>query len=1202
VWVADPADAAVDEFGPTGADVSQETGSGVFSGNFVRSVAVNDATQFSYVADSGPDKVDVFDNAGAFVTQWDGSTTLSGSFGGGFIYAAVDNSTGPSAGDVYVTDSSHGLIDKLGGGTATGSQPTPVDFSGSAPYVSGSEITGTPSGSFGNLQGGVTVRSSGNIYAIDQGNEVVDEFSQAGTFVQQFTGSGAPGGSFGQIAGVAVDNATGNVYVVDSANNAVDEFSSSGGFVAQLTGSGTPAGAFSSPQGVAIDASGDVYVTDGGNRVVDKFGPGVLLTPKPPAIDSQYATQVSSDSATLQAQINPRFGDTSYHFEYGTGDCATNSCTSVPIPDQDIGSGNKDVAVSQHAQGLQPGTTYHYRVVATNSAGTTDGVEATITTQAAGSPGPGTCPNAAFRSQQNDSFLPDCRAYEQVTPANKGDAQPSLPTQGVGVIQASVNGDAMAYFSLQALPGSPSGGGQPYLATRGASGWSSQALGPPQAAAGDLLQYPKFNSYALDLSKTTLMNGSGAFFGQDDPPLVPGEPPNNRNLFLRDNASASYQLLDPVSSGASPAQAEFQGASTDLSHVVFDEAAPLTQGAPGAGVFNLYQWSGGALTLVSVLPNGDPAPDGGSIANIIGSPGGGSLDTEASALNAVSADGSRVFFFVRPVSSFGVMQLYVRLNPAQPQSPLDAGGHCTVASDACTVEASASQKTNGSGPGGTDPNGPLTPNYWPAPANGSSAFFTNCEQLTNDSSAFSPSPASNCAVEGAPNPEVGNDLYRYDIGTGQLTDLTVDKTDALGAQVQGVLGASSDGSYVYFVANGVLAKGAAPGNCNAGSGQTVGACNLYVSHNGATTFIARLDGSDAPDWNGKSTARVTPDGTHLAFDSIMSLTGYDNTVAGGSSCGPDPRQPGGSAQALGTQCVEVFLYDATSGQLRCASCNPSGARPVGSSGIDPEEALQGNGINHLGTYLPRNLSDDGSRLFFDSSDALVADDTNGEQDVYEYTAGQPHLISSGSGNSSATFMDATPSGSDVFFATSDSLVSQDTDAMLDVYDARVDGGFAAPSPSPPPCQGDTCRASLSAPVTPATAASVNFLGPRNPTRRGVTSKVTVLSKTVHGSTFFVRVKVPARGRITISGNGVKRMTRSIGKGGTYQLKVTLTATQNRMLNRSHKLKVKVRVAYAPATGNASVATAKLTVMSATRHHAPTVKTRQAGGDQRAGAR
>ena len=139
-----------------------------------------------------------------------------------------------------------------------------------------------------------------------------------------------------------------------------------------------------------------------------------------------------------------------------------------------------------------------------------------------------------------------------------------------------------------------------------------------------------------------------------------------------------------------------------------------------------------------------------------------------------------------------------------------------------------------------------------------------------------------------------------------------------------MIGASEDGTSVYVVANGVLAAGASPGNCKLNHAEDEGyagaACNLYLVHfdgsSWTTTFIARLSGEDEPDWRtrdlGRMTARVSPNGRYLAFMSLVSLTGYDNTDA--VSGQPD---------------LEVYLYDAGSGRLVCVSCNPTGARPVG---------------------------------------------------------------------------------------------------------------------------------------------------------------------------------------------------------------------------------------------------------------------------------
>lgn len=255
----------------------------------------------------------------------------------------------------------------------------------------------------------------------------------------------------------------------------------------------------------------------------------------------------------------------------------------------------------------------------------------------------------------------------------------------------------------------------------------------------------------------------------------------------------------------------------------------------------------------------------------------------------------------------------------------------------------------------------------------------------------------------------GSHLYRYSLSGESSADLTP------GGGVQGVLGTSATGAYVYYVD---------------GSG-------LQLWHSGTTKTVAvAADPSDYPPATG--TARISADGTRLAFLSSAPLAGYD---------------PEGAS--------ELYLYEAGADSLLCASCNPSGARPLGPSSI-PGAIANGSEVQ---AYKPRAMDADGSRLFFDSQDSLVPADTNGEEDVYEWRAqgvsgcgaasGCVGLISSGKAAEPATFLDASADGTDTYFLTDASLVGTDPGAA-DVYDARVGGGFPEP-PSPIPCFGDACQ-------------------------------------------------------------------------------------------------------------------------------------------------
>jgi hypothetical protein len=420
-------------------------------------------------------------------------------------------------------------------------------------------------------------------------------------------------------------------------------------------------------------------------------------------------------------------------------------------------------------------------------------------------------------------------------------------------------------------------------------------------------------------------------------------------------------------------------------------------------------------------------PGAGIPANISGCPFACGVEPGTNETHAVSADGSRIFF-----TGNADRQVYVRENATQ------------------TFEVSASH--------GPDATGSQPALFWAASSDGSHVFFTSAAELTPDANTG--------------GFRQGTDLYRYDTANQALSDLTPDGNlaDADGAAVQGVLGTSEDGSYVYFVADGDLAGGA-----------TSGQPNLYVSANGgAPAFVATLAGEDQADWTPtplSRTAALTPDGAHLAFTSTAQLTGYDNTAASGD-CGFDPQLVGD----LGPRCREVYLYDVTSAHLVCASCRPSGDPPVGSSTV-PTAASE--------NYVHRSLSSDGSRLFFDSNDAILPQDTDGPEtvapllggftfasrrDVYEYAGGQVHLISDGGGENDSYFLDASLSGNDVFIATRDQLLRQDNDGNMDVYDARIGGGFPSATP-PQPCGGDNCKPPPAGSPADQIPGSAAFFGP-----------------------------------------------------------------------------------------------------------------------------
>jgi NHL repeat len=957
-------------------------------------------------------------------------------FAGGFDSGAAVN---PTNGNVYVLKAAPSEIEIY-------------DPSSGAPV--GSPFSVPPSN---NIAGALTVvqiatDSAGNVYVpVVPENEVL-EYSPTGTLLRTFTG----GGRLSKPTGVAVDS-SGDLWVADSGNDRIVELDSSDapvevngkpveinsegvGSIAldghgdvlaivrngvdscgsllppcshlvEYTSGGVQvadvgAGSFESehhesflgpvPMMVAVsESSGRVYVSDVSNKRIWIFGP-----PAAPVVRRELTAEVGTSEAKLGALIGAGGIQTTYSFEYDTREYAQGEGPhghSTPFPVGSVGEGVTSHTVWAAASGLEPGTTYHYRVVATNELAPEGvaGPDQTFTTLSA----------KEARCEANEEFrggfsarLPDCRAYELLTPPVKSSSQFDTG-QAHEYGNAAKDGNALSLFTKEPQPGAPTAG-QYYVATRGASGWALEDIIPLESYAGILCTaFTAVPAYSQEISSEVMVIGeqssaSPPFLGNaescnaDGIQVVSGEPVGYENLLVRENATGTYRLVNTPPPGVTPAAAHFRVASADLSHVVFSELAPLTKDAtPGAE--NLYEWDEGAVRLVTVLPDGTPVA--GSLA---ARPATRVLE------QAISVEGSHVLF----TSGGGLYdriagERTVQVDKTLPGAPGASGGGVFVG----------------------------------ASADGSHVFFTDESRLTVDSTAASKEP----------------DLYECILSassTCELTDLTV----AAGGEHAGVLAVSplgsKDSSHVYFLAKAVLAANTREYTNAEGKavveGAQAGQQNLYLRSGAGTTFIATLGESES----GLLTdTAVSPDGAWFAFDSVKSITGYDNarpnTVEGAN---------------------EIYLYDAASNQIVCASCNPSGEAPV------------------LGNTVPltaRHQLADGGRLFFETREALVPADTNGQGDVYEYENGA-RLISSGTSGRESVLIDASESGDDVFINTFQRLVPQDTqEGMTAIYDARVGGGFPAPA-SPPPCTtADACRAPV--PLQPSiygAPASQTFSG------------------------------------------------------------------------------------------------------------------------------
>jgi hypothetical protein len=814
-----------------------------------------------------------------------------------------------------------------------------------------------------------------------------------------------------------------------------------------------------------------ILAEDAGANLTIAEGPA-FTTLDPLEVLDCWSTGVGTTQARLHARVNPLGTPAAGYFEVVTQASFEASgfagATRVPAApaELDFGAGEEPQARSALLSGLSPATTYRYRLHATDNCKPDPevvcdffGEAFSLTTFPLPAPaGEDPCPNAAFRGGTAQA-LPDCRAWEMVTPVDKGGADISTRTnlaefparldQSAATVPAS--GVGLTYSSVRAFAGSVAAPWtSQYLASRGPGGWSSEAISPPQEGGyfinnvlGNDRQYEAFSA---DLCAGVLMKFN-------EPVLAPGAPGGFVNPYRRRSCGpASYEPLittAPADKGRLP---EVQGLARGGECVAFRLRAPLAVAgapAPDAGSKGqLYLSCAGTLRLASALPDGSASASNASAGTYSSAFNRGRSERVAGAL---AEDGERLYWSAS-ASEVGAGTLYLRENADQAQSNVSGGGACTQAARACTYEVSGLI-------------GPGAAQFWGASPEGEGALFT-----------------MGSLGEGKAT------LYRYDAEAKAAPE-------ALASQVYGLLGQSEDLSRVYLVsAAGV-------------DGGQAGRPNLYLHEEGAgLRFIAELAAADAQvETQGKAnpgtpspvhlepfkhSSRVSPDGATVAFTSTGQPTGYDNTDA--SSPVPCGEEGGRCDQ-------QVYLYRAGADQLHCVSCLRSGARPQGANVVAGEgqvfwAAAQIPG-SETQTHASNVLSADGSRLFFESYDALVLADSNGRLDVYQWQApesgqcdtaaptyvpsagGCIALISSGLGDGDAELVDASAEGSDVFFKTGRSLVEGDP-GLVDIYDARIGGGFAPPPPPPAPCQGESCQGAPAAPAI-TTPSSLAYQGPGN---------------------------------------------------------------------------------------------------------------------------
>jgi hypothetical protein len=752
-------------------------------------------------------------------------------------------------------------------------------------------------------------------------------------------------------------------------------------------------------------------------------------TPAKPAIIGLWSQDVAYSEATLEARINPENSPTTYRIEWGPDSSYGNATAEIAI-----GSGEADHVVSLPLNGLEPGATYHYRVVATNGIGTSEAPDHALTTYPALSPPKSDCPNQAFRAGAS-ARLPECRAYEMVSPVDKNGGDIKVLVSNFNyparLEQSAEDGSRYAYSSGTAFGDAVSAPWtSSYIATRNAGqGWSTHAISPPRSsislsAANYVYKFDtQYKAYSPDLS-------SGWLFQDSDPPLDGCASEGFQNLYRRDTIDGSYEALVPEKPISVPSEGyglELQGLSADGTHAVFGSNAKLTNDAANQAGFTALQIyehvageGCGELRLVSVLPNGNAAPPGSSVGTAEGQVGEGRGSAVA---RAVSADGNRIYWS-RTDAGTNTRPLYVRVD----------GQETTLVSGGLVK-------------------------FWTASLDGSKAFYS----IEDTGSALN------------------NNLYEFDLASKSSTLIAEGSPGA--AAKDGVVGASEDADRLYFVSEKALA-----GTAQAGQP------NLYLREGGETRFIATVSKEDFGVGAHLSTGivgepptrgvRVTPDGGTLVFSSTAALTDYDSKDAAEGRPAAELYRYEASGGEL--SCVSC----------NPSGSRPQGRTFEGTQSKTEMVAAKIPGWENQ-LYAPRALAADGNRLFFESFDPLLPRDANGKLDVYEWQAagsekgceeagaelyvassgGCLSLISSGLSTTDSELADASLDGSDVFIRTASSLLPQDP-GQVDLYDARVGGGLPTPAGPPASCEGEACQGQVAAPNDP-TPSSAGYQGAEN---------------------------------------------------------------------------------------------------------------------------
>jgi hypothetical protein len=401
--------------------------------------------------------------------------------------------------------------------------------------------------------------------------------------------------------------------------------------------------------------------------------------------------------------------------------------------------------------------------------------------------------------------------------------------------------------------------------------------------------------------------------------------------------------------------------------------------------------------------------------------------------------------------------------------------------------------------------------------------------------------------------ESGDDgVYRR--ADGQTTALSVsriagDPATPLPGRVEGV---SRDGDAVVFVSGRLLPE--AP----------VGNDNLY-RYRASTDSLTYL-GTLLPNSAAGSVMGVGDDANTVYFnDGENTSVWHDGVVR---AVTPEHPEVGAYPSANGRFLVwagadgDVHRYDAQANGTVCVSCLGSGS-PGGGAFLSDSE-------RNISNRRPLVVNDQGV-VYFTTTTRLLTADRNGSRDVYAYANGEVTLISPGDGEFDATFAEASESGNDVFFTTTQGIVAQDVDGEPDIYDARVGGGFEVQNlPPPAACRKATCGPTGPATGSPVVEAPTTSTGPPEKAANRVGPRMSLRKVTFTSRSMRITFTASQRGRVRVTGSRVAITVRRVGKAGTYSMTVPLSKKARRLKRAHRRFRLTAKVTLTGGRGTASI--------------------------------